>query len=55
VKVTAKGQRIVHIHGEIVIHRPPEEVFDAVADTSKKPGYNPRMRRSRSGGLERNV
>lgn len=37
---------MVHIHGEIVIHRPPEEVFDVVADTSKEPEYNPRMHRA---------
>ena len=34
---------MVHIHGEIVINRPPEEVFDVVADTSREPRYNPRM------------
>lgn len=37
---------MVHIHGEIVIQRPPEEVFDVVADTSKEPEYNPRMNRA---------
>ena len=35
---------MVHIHGAIVIDRPPEEVFDVVADTSREPDYNPRMR-----------
>ena len=34
---------MVHIHGDIVINRPPEEVFDVVADTTKEPHYNPRM------------
>jgi uncharacterized protein YndB with AHSA1/START domain len=34
---------MVHIHGEIVINRSPEEVFDVVADTTKEPEYNPRM------------
>ena len=34
---------MVHIHGDIVINRPPEEVFDVVADTTKEPRYNPRM------------
>ena len=33
---------MVHSHGEIVINRPPAEVFDDVADTSKEPEYNPR-------------
>jgi hypothetical protein len=33
---------VVHSHGEIVINRPPAEVFDVVADTSKEPEYNPR-------------
>ena len=34
---------MVHIHGDIVINRPPEEVFDVVADTTNEPQYNPRM------------
>jgi uncharacterized protein YndB with AHSA1/START domain len=34
---------MVHIHGDIVIDRPPEEVFDVVADTSTEPRHNPRM------------
>ena len=34
---------MVHIHGEIIINRPLEEVFDVVADTSREPRYNPRM------------
>ncbi|HEY4993153.1 MAG TPA: hypothetical protein VII33_13850 [Nakamurella sp.] len=33
---------MVHIHREIVINRPPGEVFEVVADTSKEPEYNPR-------------
>ena len=37
---------MVHIHGDIVINRPPEEVFDVVADTTKEPQYNPRMHRA---------
>ena len=35
---------MVHINGEIVINRAPEDVFDVVVDTSKEPEYNPRMR-----------
>ncbi len=35
---------MVHIDGEIVIDRPPGEVFDVVADTSREPDFNPRMR-----------
>ena len=34
------------IEGEIVIHRPVEEVFDFVADERNEPRYNPRMRRA---------
>lgn len=33
------------IEGEIVIHRPVEEVFDFVADERNEPQYNPQMRR----------
>ena len=33
---------MVHIHGEIVINRPPKEVFDVVAETGKDPEYDPR-------------
>ncbi|HEX6580759.1 MAG TPA: SRPBCC family protein [Actinomycetota bacterium] len=31
------------VEGEIVIHRPVEEVFDFVADERNEPLYNPRM------------
>ena len=31
------------VEGEIVIHRPVEEVFDFVADERNEPRYNPRM------------
>jgi uncharacterized protein YndB with AHSA1/START domain len=37
---------MVRIEGEIVIHRPVEEVFDFVADERNEPRYNPRMRRA---------
>lgn len=33
---------MIHIEGEIVINRPPEEVFDVVADERNEPKYNPR-------------
>jgi uncharacterized membrane protein len=36
----------VHIEGEIVIHRPIDEVFDFVADERNQPRYNPRMVRA---------
>ena len=39
---TQGGVRGGSRHGEIVINRPPAEVFDVVADTSKEPEYNPR-------------
>ncbi len=32
-----------HIEGEIIIHRPVEEVFDFVADERNEPRYNRRM------------
>ena len=35
-----------HVEGEIVIHRPVEEVFDFVADERNEPHYNPRMLRA---------
>ena len=40
------------IDGEIVIHRPIEEVFDFVADERNEPRYNPRLLRAEkaSGG-----
>jgi carbon monoxide dehydrogenase subunit G len=31
------------VEGEIIIHRPVEEVFDFVADERNEPRYNPRM------------
>jgi uncharacterized protein YndB with AHSA1/START domain len=34
---------LIHIEGEIVINRPPEEVFDVVADERNEPKYNPQM------------
>jgi Polyketide cyclase / dehydrase and lipid transport len=37
---------MVRIGGQIVIHRPVEEVFDVVADERNEPRYNPRMRRA---------
>jgi uncharacterized protein YndB with AHSA1/START domain len=35
---------MVEVQGEIVISRPPEEVFDFVADEENEPRYNPQMR-----------
>ena len=40
---TANG---VSIGGEIIIHRPVEEVFDLVADERNEPRYNPEMLRA---------
>jgi len=37
---------MVHIAGEIVIDRAPDEVFDFVADERNEPGFNPRMLRA---------
>ena len=37
---------VSHVEGEIVIHRPVEEVFDFVADERNEPHYNPRMLRA---------
>jgi Polyketide cyclase / dehydrase and lipid transport len=34
---------VARVNGEIVIHRPVEEVFDFVADERNEPRYNPRM------------
>ena len=34
---------MARIQGEIIIHRPVEEVFDFVADERNEPRYNPRM------------
>jgi uncharacterized protein YndB with AHSA1/START domain len=36
---------MVRIEGEIVIHRPVDEVFDFVADERNEPRYNPRILR----------
>jgi uncharacterized protein YndB with AHSA1/START domain len=35
---------MVEVQGEIVIHRPSDEVFDFVADEENEPRYNPQMR-----------
>jgi uncharacterized protein YndB with AHSA1/START domain len=35
---------MVEVRGEIVIDRPPDEVFDFVADEENEPQYNPQMR-----------
>ena len=35
---------MVEVKGEIVIDRPPDEVFDFVADEENEPQYNPQMR-----------
>jgi uncharacterized protein YndB with AHSA1/START domain len=37
---------MVRVEGDITIGRPPEEVFDFVADESNEPSYNPRMTRA---------
>ncbi len=37
---------MIHISGEIVINRPPEVVFDVVADERNEPKYNPQMLRA---------
>jgi uncharacterized protein YndB with AHSA1/START domain len=34
---------MARVEGEIIIHRPVEEVFDFVADERNEPRYNPRM------------
>jgi carbon monoxide dehydrogenase subunit G len=34
---------MARIQGEILIYRPPEEVFDFVADSRNEPQYNPAM------------
>lgn len=36
----------MRVEGEIVIERPPEEVFDFVGDECNEPQYNPRMTRA---------
>jgi uncharacterized protein YndB with AHSA1/START domain len=37
---------MAHIEGEVLIHRPVEEVFDFVADERTEPSYNRNMIRS---------
>jgi len=37
---------VVHIEGEIIIARPPEIVFDFVADERNEPRFNPQMLRA---------
>jgi hypothetical protein len=37
---------MARIEGELVIHRPVDEVFDVVADECNVPGYNPGIRRA---------
>ena len=34
---------MAEVQGEIVIHRPSDEVFDIVADEENEPRYNPQM------------
>ena len=34
---------MAHIEGEITIARPPEDVFDFVADERNEPRFNPQM------------
>ncbi len=42
--VEKEGFKMIRIEGEILINRPPEEVFDFIADERNEPLYNPRMR-----------
>ena len=35
---------MTHVDGQIIIHRPVDEVFDFVADERNEPRYNPQMR-----------
>lgn len=37
---------MARVEGEIIIHRPAQEVFDFVADERNEPRYNPRMLRA---------
>jgi uncharacterized protein YndB with AHSA1/START domain len=37
---------VIHIGGEIIIARPPETVFDFVADERNEPRFNPQMLRA---------
>jgi len=36
---------MAHVEGQLIIHRPVDEVFDFVADERNEPRYNPQMRR----------
>lgn len=36
---------MAHVAGQILIHRPVEEVFDYVSDERNEPSYNPKMTR----------
>lgn len=37
---------MAHVEGQIIIHRPVDEVFDFVADERNEPRFNPQMRRA---------
>jgi hypothetical protein len=37
---------MTHVDGQIMIHRPVDEVFDFVADERNEPRYNPQMRQA---------
>jgi uncharacterized membrane protein len=37
---------MAHVEGQIIIHRPVDEVFDFVADERNEPRYNPQMHRA---------
>ncbi len=37
---------MIHMKGEVVINRPPETVFDFVADACNEPRYNPHILRA---------
>lgn len=37
---------MAHIHGEVTINAPVDEVFDPVADERNEPRYNPRIVRA---------
>ncbi len=37
---------MAHVEGQILIHRPVDEVFDFVADEHNEPRFNPQMRRA---------
>ena len=46
-RVRGTDPLMARVRGSIVIHRPVEEVFDAVADQTNEPRYNPSMTVSR--------